>query len=202
MSRTSSWKRWPGWLALLLVVAGLLAYGGTKDSGPLTPEERVQEITKRIACPVCDGETVYESANPASAAIRAEVKAQVAQGQTTDDQIVAYIVQQFGAQTQLVPKASGFDSLVWILPAMALVCAGVGLFFAFRKWRRNVDAIPDDDDRARVAAALAAEDAPPEPEPQPTAEPAVEATTESEPEAGSEPESGTEPDAEPDDDES
>ena len=161
MSRTSSLKRWPGWLALMLVVVGLLAYGGSKSSGPLTPEERVQEITKRIACPVCDGETVYESANPASAAIRAEVKAQVAQGQTSDDQIVAFIVQQFGAQTQLVPKATGFDSLVWVLPAMALVCAGVGLFFAFRKWRHNVDAIPDDDDRARVAAAMAAEDAPP-----------------------------------------
>jgi cytochrome c-type biogenesis protein CcmH len=188
MSRTSSLKRWPGWLALLLVVAGLLAYGGSKSSGPLTPEERVQEITKRIACPVCDGETVYESANPASAAIRAEVKAQVAQGQTSDDQIVAYIVQQFGAQTQLVPKATGFDSLVWILPAMALVCAGVGLFFAFRKWRHNVDAIPDDDDRARVAAAMAAEDAPPETEPE----------YEPEPESGPEPE----PEAEQDGDES
>ena len=160
MSRTSSWKRWPGWLALFLVVAGLLTYGALKDSGPLTPEQRVEEITKRIACPVCDGETVYESANPSSVAIRAEVKAQVAQGQNSDDEIVAFIVQQFGAQTQLVPNATGFDSLVWILPAVALVCAGVGLFFAFRKWKHNVDAVPDDEDRARVAAALAEDDAP------------------------------------------
>jgi cytochrome c-type biogenesis protein CcmH len=158
MSRTSAWKRWPGWLALFLVVGGLLAVGTVKDSGPLTPEERVEEITKRIACPVCDGETVYESANPSSVAIRAEVKAQVAQGQNSDDEIVAFIVQQFGAQTQLVPNATGFDSLVWILPAMALVCAAVGLFFAFRKWKHNVDAVPDDDDRARVAEAMAAED--------------------------------------------
>ena len=55
MSRTSSWKRWPGWLALFVVVAGLLTFGALKDSGPLTPEQRVEEITKRIACPVCDG---------------------------------------------------------------------------------------------------------------------------------------------------
>ena len=160
MSRTSSWKRWPGWLALLLVVGGLLTFGTLKDSGPLTPEQRVEEITKRIACPVCDGETVYESANPSSVAIRAEVKAQVAQGQNSDDEIVAFIVRQFGAQTQLVPNATGFDSLVWILPAVALVCAGVGLFFAFRRWKHNVDAVPDDEDRARVAAALAEEDEP------------------------------------------
>ncbi len=157
MSSAANLKRWPGWVLLFLVVACFLAYGTAKDAGPLTPEERVEEITKHIACPVCDGETVYESANPASAAIRAEVKAQVAAGLRSDDEIVAYVVQQFGEQTQLLPKASGFDALVWMLPAAALVCAGVGLSFAFRRWKRNADAIPDDDDRAMVEKALAAE---------------------------------------------
>jgi cytochrome c-type biogenesis protein CcmH len=154
-TRTSSLKGWAGWALLCLVVVGFLAYGTAKDSGPLTPEQRVSEITKRIACPVCDGETVYESANPASAAIRAEVRAQVAGGQRSDDDIVAYIVQQFGKQTQLLPQATGFDALVWQLPAAALICATVGLFFAFRRWKHNVDAIPDDVDRAMVEQALA-----------------------------------------------
>lgn len=157
MSDRPVWKRWPGWLALVLVLVAFLAYGTAQDAGPQSPEERVEQITKRIACPVCDGETVYESANPASAAIRAEVKAQVSAGRSSDDEIVAYIVQQYGAQTQLLPTASGFDALVWILPATALVCAGVGLFFAFRRWQRNVDAVPDDADRALVAAALDAD---------------------------------------------
>ena len=31
-------KRWPGWLALLFVVVGLLAVGVTRDSGPQTPD--------------------------------------------------------------------------------------------------------------------------------------------------------------------
>ncbi len=56
-----------------------------------------------------------------------------------------------------MPKATGFESLVWVLPMAALVCAAVGLFFAFRRWRSNVDAVPDDADRELVAAALAAE---------------------------------------------
>jgi cytochrome c-type biogenesis protein CcmH len=132
----------------------------------------VEEIAKRLACPVCDGESVYESANPASAAIRQEIKAQVSGGVATDDDIVAYIVQQFGAQTQLVPKATGFESLVWVLPAVAFVCAGVGLFFAFRRWRTNIDTVPDDADRALVEAALADEDAAaPNPDPDEPEEP-------------------------------
>ena len=157
MSRSSALKRWPGWVLLVLVVAGFLAFGSTRDAGARTPEERVEEISKQLACPVCNGETVYESRNPSSANIRAEIKAQVTTTDATDDEIIAYIVQQFEAKTQLVPKASGFESLVWVLPAGALVCACVGLFFSFRRWRRNVDTVPDDEDRAKVEAALAAE---------------------------------------------
>jgi len=151
-------KRWPGWVLLVLVVAGLLAYGSTKDAGAHTPEERVEEISKQLACPICDGETVYESRNTASISIRAEIRAQVTTTDAGDDEIIAYIVQQFGAQTQLLPRASGFESLVWVIPSVALVCAAVGLWFAFRRWRTAVDTVPDEQDRALVAAALAAGD--------------------------------------------
>ena len=163
MSRTSSLKKWPGWVLLMFVVAGFLAVGTTRDSGPRTPEQRVESITRRLACPVCDGESVYESANDASAAIRSEVRTQVTQTDATDDEIIAYIVQQFGARTQLLPKATGFESLVWVLPAAALVCACVGLFFAFRRWKANIDTVPDDADRALVQKALAADDEEPGP---------------------------------------
>jgi cytochrome c-type biogenesis protein CcmH len=151
-------KRWPAWVLLVLVVAGFLAFGSTRQAGARTPEERLEEISKQLACPVCNGETVYESRNTASTSIRAEIRAQVATTDATDDEIIAYIVAQFGAKTQLLPKASGFESLVWVLPAAALVCAAVGLFFAFRRWQRNVDTVPNDDDRARVQAALAADE--------------------------------------------
>jgi cytochrome c-type biogenesis protein CcmH len=158
MSLSTSLKRWPGWVLLVLVVAGFLAFGSTRDAGARTPEERVDEISKQLACPICGGETVYESRNTASASIRAEIKAQVSTSDATDDEIIAFVVQQFGAKTQLLPKATGFESLVWVLPAVALVCASVGLFFAFRRWRHNVDTVPDDEDKAMVAAALAADD--------------------------------------------
>ena len=148
-------KRWPGWVLLVMVVAGLLAFGTTRDAGARTPEERVEDISKQLACPVCDGESVYESRNTQSASIRTEIKAQVTSTDATDDEIIAYIVQNFDAKTQLLPKATGFESLVWVVPSVALVCAAVGLYFAFRRWRLAADAVPSDDDRARVEAALA-----------------------------------------------
>ena len=96
-------KGWPGWVLLVMVVAGLLAFGTTRDAGARTPEERVEDISKQLACPICDGESVYESRNSQSASIRTEIKAQVATD-ATDDEIIAYIVLRFEAKTQLLPK--------------------------------------------------------------------------------------------------
>jgi cytochrome c-type biogenesis protein CcmH len=150
-------KRWPSWVLLVLVVAGLLAVGTVRDSGPRSPKERVEDISKRLACPICDGETVFESRNADSEAIRVEIARQVDTGTVSDDQIINFIAQRFGSKVLLVPRATGIDALVWALPAAAFVCAVVGLGVAFRRWKSAADTIPDDADRQLVADALAEE---------------------------------------------
>ena len=160
MSRTVGWKRlksWPGWALLAIVLVALLAFGAGRDGGPQTPEERVEEISKRLACPVCDGESVFESRNNASAAIRDQIRTDVDAGQLSDDDIVASIERVYGARVLLVPKATGIDALVWALPVAALVCAIAGLVVVFRRWRREAAVTATDADRALVEAALAHE---------------------------------------------
>ena len=147
-------KSWPSWVLLVLVVGGLLAVGATRDAAPRTPKERVEDISKRLACPICDGESVFESRNADSQAIRIEIARQVDTGTVSDDQIINFIEQRFGSKVLLVPRATGIDALVWALPAAAFVCAVVGLGVAFRRWKAAADTIPDDEDRRLVAAAL------------------------------------------------
>ena len=147
-------KRWPGWLAIGLVVVALLAVGVNQNSAPDTPQERIEDISKRLACPTCDGESVFESRANASVAIRAEIASQVADGQRSDEEIITFIEQRYGGRVLLVPKATGLDALVWVLPVVALVCATAGLAVAFRRWKRAADTIPTDEDRVLVAAAL------------------------------------------------
>jgi cytochrome c-type biogenesis protein CcmH len=153
-------KRWPAWVLLLFVVVGFLAVGASRDRGPSTPAERADAIARRVACPVCDGESVYESRNTASVNLRTAITEMVNEGRASDDEIVAVIERSYGGQVLLVPRASGFDALVWALPVAALVCAVAGLVVAFRRWRReDADARdPTDDERRLVAAALAEDD--------------------------------------------
>jgi cytochrome c-type biogenesis protein CcmH len=153
-------KRWPAWVLLLFVVVGFLAVGASRDRGPSTPAERADAIARRVACPVCDGESVYESRNTASVNLRTAITEMVNEGRASDDEIVAVIERSYGGQVLLVPRASGFDALVWALPVAALVCAVAGLVVTFRRWRReDADARdPTDDERRLVAAALAEDD--------------------------------------------
>jgi len=145
-----------GWALLVLVVAGLLAVGITRDHGPQSPQDRVASISRRIACPVCDGESVFESRNNASATIRSAIESRVASGQQSDDQIIGFVEQRFSAQVLLVPRGSGLDALVWALPAAAVVIAGAALFVTFRRWRDESRLIddPTEEDRRLVAVAL------------------------------------------------
>ena len=150
-------KRWPGWVVLALAVVGLLAVGATRDTGPRTPDERIEAISKRLACPVCQGESVYESRNTASVQIREAIKSDVNDGIKSDEQIIQDIVVAYDGEELLVPTADGVEALAWALPAAAFVMGATGLAFAFRRWQRSAQALGEasDDDYALVAEAMA-----------------------------------------------
>ena len=73
-------KRWPGWLLLGVVAAVLLAIGISGGNGVSDPGERADALAQHVACPVCDGESVYESRNRASINLRNEITSLVNEG--------------------------------------------------------------------------------------------------------------------------
>ncbi|MFM8645140.1 MAG: cytochrome c-type biogenesis protein CcmH [Actinomycetota bacterium] len=136
MSLTPAARR-IAWAVVLVATLVLLVFGAGRNTGPLTQQERIDVITKRIACPTCDGESVFVSRASAAQAIRAEVARQVGDGVKTDDEIVAYVADRFGGQVLLVPRGSGIEALVWVLPVvLAVVLVGV-LIVLFRRGNRG-----------------------------------------------------------------
>jgi cytochrome c-type biogenesis protein CcmH len=148
-------KSWPMWMLMGILTVSLLAVGTTRDTGPLTQGDRIDAITKRVACPTCDGESVFVSRASAAEAIRKQVAREVAAGEKSDTEIIGSIADSFNGKILLVPRATGLDSLVWVLPIAVLVCAVAGLAMAFRKWRRQNTAGASGDDFALVNKLLA-----------------------------------------------
>lgn len=152
------------WLLVLFVGVGALVVGATRDRGPLDPGDRIDAISRRIACPVCDGESVYESRNPASEAIRSAIREGVRGGALDDDAVIAGVAEAYGAQVLLVPRATGLDALAWALPVTAAVVAIAALGAAFRRWRVESATIGEatEEDRRIVERLRAANDGAPE----------------------------------------
>lgn len=149
-------KGWPGWILLVFVVVGLVAFGATRDTGPRTPDERIESISKRLACPVCQGESVYESRNTASNQIRVAVRQAVNEGTRTDEEIIQDVTTNYEGEELLVPTADGIEALAWALPAAAFVIGVAGLTVAFRRWQLAARQLGSatDEDYELVAAAL------------------------------------------------
>ena len=149
-------KRGPGWVILGAVFIGLLAFGTLRDNDPAVGDERVQSLTERVACPTCVGESVAQSRSSSSNQIRTRITELVDEGVLTDREILQELELAYGSRTLLIPKGTGFDALVWIIPVAALVVAVAALAATFVRWRRESAAlgVPTRDDRDLVAAAL------------------------------------------------
>ena len=122
-----------GWAAVAAVIVVLLTVRLLQDGTPRTPGERADSIAQQVACPVCNGESVYESQVAASVGIRNEIRRLVDEGTLSDQQIIDTIEQSYPG-TALVPKGSGVDALVWAVPAAVAVLALGGAAVAVRRW--------------------------------------------------------------------
>jgi len=157
MSKSIKLNNKYSWIFMAAIASALLIFGGLRDSGPRSQQDRIDAITMRLACPTCQGESVCVSRASAAEAIRAEVARQVGSGLRTDDETIAYIEQRFGGQVLLLPRSSGIDSLVWALPIAALVAGAAALGVVFRKWRISDDGSASAEDSALVDAAIASQ---------------------------------------------
>ena len=143
------------WAGLAAVVAASLAIGLQTDGTGGTPVAQTDRISAGLRCPVCQGLSVKDSDSPTARDIRADVRRRVDAGETPDEVRQAY-VDRYGEWILLRPRTSGFDALVWVVPAAAAAAGGVGLAGVFWRWRqRGIGRRPTDEDRRLVAAAAA-----------------------------------------------
>ncbi len=145
------------WVVAAVVAVVFLVVGSTRTSGPRTQQDRIDAISKRLACPTCQGESIYVSRAPAAESVRAEIARQVSSAQRTDDKIIAYIEDRFGSSVLLVPRSDGLDAVIWILPVTLGILGVAGLGFLFVRWRReqvSTDTSPPSRRRVVVVAGL------------------------------------------------
>lgn len=99
---------------------------GQPVSGPLL-DQKTNETAGLLRCPVCQGMSVADSPSEMAVNMKHQVRDLIARGYS-QEQILRYFERSYGQFVLLKPKFQGVNTLVWILPIVALA---VGVFAIF-----------------------------------------------------------------------
>lgn len=106
-------------------------------------DAREARLATLLRCVVCQNQTIAESNAPLAADMRREMRAQLQAGRS-DEEVLAFFEQRYGAFVRYAPPLRRSTALLWALPFLAGV-AGLGALAAVLHRRA----------RARPAPALA-----------------------------------------------
>ena len=117
-----------------------------------------KEVEGRLMCYCgCSNLTIRDCSCGVAAGIKADIAARLANGQSSD-QVVAAYVKERGEQIRSEPERAGFNLLAWIMPFAAILVGGFMIVGLTRRWQaRGAAALPGADTLAGGAVASPAD---------------------------------------------
>jgi cytochrome c-type biogenesis protein CcmH len=123
------------WFVVPVIALGVLVVGlwPGNESTP-DPEARAYNLSIRLKCPICAGESIAGSQTDLAKDLRARIDDEIAAG-STDDEIIAMFVASYGEQVLLDPPSTGWGIALWAVPLGVLIIGGIAIFGLRRKDR-------------------------------------------------------------------
>jgi cytochrome c-type biogenesis protein CcmH len=90
-------------------------------------DQRTNETAALLRCPVCQGMSIADSPAEMAVNMKHQVRELIARGYT-QEQILRYFERSYGQFVLLKPKFQGVNTLVWILPIIALAVGAFAIF--------------------------------------------------------------------------
>ena len=151
-------RKWLPWIALGVVLVVVVVFVFVRSRPDSSPTARAARLSRELACPVCNGQSVAESNAPESRQIRADIPRRIYAGES-DGEIRAYYVSRYGARILLTPSNGGIGLVAWIVPVAVLLFGLILIALTLRRWSRTPRLAATPEDEAIVAAAREPHDA-------------------------------------------
>lgn len=123
-------RRTMGWgvalAAIVIMVVGLLPKEAVAD-----PEQRAMSLEQRLACPLCQGQSLAESDSQVAEDLKVILREKIDEG-LADDQIFDFFATRYGEHIVLEPPLLGWGLALWLVPLVAL---GVGGWVVWSRQR-------------------------------------------------------------------
>lgn len=123
-----------------------IAAGGGADPTHCAPlqhelpvEMRVREIAQNMRCPVCQGQSVYDSNSDLARQMKAVIREKLQAGETPSG-IVNFFKARYGDYVLMAPPRKGFHWAIWIAPILLILLgASTIVWRTLHQRRRTID---------------------------------------------------------------
>lgn len=135
----------------LLLFAGL-AFAVEPDEVLKDPplEARARALSKTLRCMVCQNESIDDSNAPLARDLRILVRERIQKGDS-DAEVRDFLVARYGEFILLSPRFSPATALLWGLPILVLLIAGVAIILTASRRREAAPAPLSDAEKRRLA---------------------------------------------------
>lgn len=124
--------------AILVLTAGDPALTQAVDPPLSNPaqEARARDLHKQLRCLVCQNQSIADSNADLARDLRVIVRERVAAGDS-DQQVLDFLVSRYGDWVLLNPPFKATTVVLWVGPGLIFLGAATGVFFYFRRARRQ-----------------------------------------------------------------
>lgn len=143
--------------AVVMLHAGLSEAQELSQAPVENVDARTEAISKTLRCVVCQNQSIYDSNAPLAEDMRRLVRKRVEAGDS-DDETREYLRARYGDYVLMSPPLQMNTLLLWVGPFLLILLGGVWFLMRLRGGKAAPVTALSDEDRARVAAALADED--------------------------------------------
>ena len=113
------------YLLIILLIASQSIFASEKQIDP-------KKIQKNLRCLVCQGQSISDSNSDFAQTIKMVVDDLINEG-LTEDEIYTFLSDKYGEWIVFKPQLNIQNSLLWILPYMALILGGFFIIKLFNK---------------------------------------------------------------------
>lgn len=106
---------------------------------PVDLDQEARAIEAMLVAPCCWTQQVSEHQSEAAEQIKREVRASLAAGRSRTEIVDAYVA-QYGERILVVPRAHGFNLVLYLLPVFTLVVSAGGIAWLVRRMSRRAEA--------------------------------------------------------------
>ena len=112
-------------ISFLILISCIIPTEQTKD-------DLYIKLEKEIMCPVCDGQTLYQSQSLIAEDMKNSIKEKIAEGYN-EEEIKNYFVDRYGENVVAYPSTTGFNLLAYLVPILGLILSILIFTFYIRR---------------------------------------------------------------------